>query len=190
VVKVTESNGNKKLCAYVVSDSELTVTQLREYLSRDLPRQMIPDYFLRLEQIPLKPNRKVDLKALDVIGRQLGTGVEYLEPGNEIEEILAGIWTGVLGLSRVSVNDSFFEIGGNSLSIVTVSSRLKQALGRDIALVDLFRFPTIRSLAQFLDLSAAHSGEEVPAPVEERVEVERRGLDKLQNLKKRARELS
>jgi len=187
VVKITEKNGEKALCAYIVSDSDPIISELREYLSADLPEQMIPEYFIKLDKMPLTTNGKLDRKALDSYGTRLGTGIEFVEPGNELEKIIAGIWQDVLKLEKVSVNDSFFEVGGNSLSIVRVNSSLKKAVDRAVPLVEMFRFPTIRSLAQYLE--EGETDESQRSPGTDRVEAEKRGKDKLKNLKKRVRDV-
>jgi acyl carrier protein len=186
LVTVTEKNGENRLCAYIVSDSDLTVPALREYLTRDLPEQMIPEYFIRLDKMPLKPNGKIDRKALDFYGTKLGTGIEYVEPENETEKTVATIWKDILNLDRISVNDSFFEIGGNSLTIVAVNSRLKKTVEKDIPLADMFRFPTIKTLARFLDTGET-TDRSLP-PQTHRVEAEQRGKEKLKDLKRRVRD--
>jgi iturin family lipopeptide synthetase A len=186
VVTVTQENRENTLCAYIVSDTDLTVTQLREYLAKDIPEQMIPAYFIKIDKIPLKPNGKVDRKALEGNNAKLATGTQYVEPGNETEEIIAKIWQEVLNLEKVSANDSFFEIGGNSLSLITVNSRLKKAIEKDIPLVYMFRYTTIRHMARYID--RGETGEDTPASKPQRVEAEKRGKDKLKNLKRKRRE--
>ncbi|MDP4147694.1 MAG: amino acid adenylation domain-containing protein, partial [Bacillota bacterium] len=86
VIDREDTEGNKYLCAYVVSNKEITVTELREHLAKELPDYMIPAYFIQLENIPLTPNGKIDRKALPEPEGEINTGVEYAAPRNEVEE--------------------------------------------------------------------------------------------------------
>jgi acyl transferase domain-containing protein/acyl carrier protein len=152
------------LCAYIVSGKTFAAPELREYLAGELPGFMIPAHFVQLEKIPMTPGGKVDRKALLVSGKSLGTGVQYVSPGNEIEKNIAAVWKELLGLDKVGVHDNFFDIGGNSLSMIRLSSRLKKLFKKDIPMVTLFNYPTIASLGKHL------SGEQVKAEVEGPVE--------------------
>ena len=100
VVRVHES-GDKFLCAYIVSNQGvvLSAAELREYLSRELPDYMVPSYFLFLDEIPLNPNGKVDWKALESIGFGIGSGTEFVPPGNEMEKLIAAAGKGYLKLT-------------------------------------------------------------------------------------------
>ena len=93
VIDREDKDGNKYLCAYVVSNKEMTVIELREHLSKELPDYMVPAYFMQLEKIPLTPNGKIDRKALPEPDGDINTGVEYVAPRNEIEEKIVKIWS-------------------------------------------------------------------------------------------------
>ena len=155
-----DERGNKYLCAYVVpggpvetgSSSPLSVPQLRGYLLKYLSDYMVPAHFVQVEKIPLTPNGKLDTGALRSLGIPLGTGVEYAAPFNEKQKITAAVWKDVLELDKVGINDNFFDLGGNSLDIIQVHNRLKQALERDIPIVTLFEYPTIAAFVQYLEL--------------------------------------
>jgi len=170
VVIVKENNHKEKqLRAYIVTGKNLTVSELKEYLSSQLPDYMIPAHFIRLEQIPLTPAGKVNRRALAGLGTVMETGVEYVSPGSEIEKKVAQIWLDVLGEAGrkyPGIHDNFFDIGGNSLSLIRVNSRLQEAFNRDIPMVALFNYPTIASLADYL--GPKQDGREVsgtgPAP--------------------------
>ena len=98
VVTVREdSEGTKYLCAYFVAKEALAVTELREFLSQNLPDYMIPSYFITLEDMPLSPNGKVDRKALPAPEGEVNTGREHVAPTNEVEERILAIWKEVLG---------------------------------------------------------------------------------------------
>jgi non-ribosomal peptide synthetase component F/acyl carrier protein len=145
-----KQDGQKYLCAYMVSKKELKVSELRGYLSRQLPDYMIPSYFVRLDKIPLNPSGKIDRKQLPP-PEPRDSGGEYVAPRNDKEKIIAETWKEVLGVDKVSILDNFFEVGGNSLELIRVNSRLKEALKVDLPVITMFRYPTIDSLVRYLN---------------------------------------
>jgi acyl carrier protein len=122
---------------------------LRARLGLSLPEIMLPAQIVVLERMPLTPNGKIDRKALPDPTAAAARGPAVAAEG-EIEETIAGIWREALGLAEVSVTDNFFDLGGHSLLVVQVQRRMKEKLGRDIAITDVFRFSTIRALAAHL----------------------------------------
>jgi acyl carrier protein len=129
------------------------IPQLKEDLRQSLPEYMLPSAFVVLDALPLSANGKVDRRALPVPGDiRVGTGVEYLAPRNEAEERLAQIWAEVLKLERVGINDNFFDMGGHSLIATQVVSRMREQLGIELPLSEMFGYPTVGELAQKLDL--------------------------------------
>jgi len=176
---------DKYLCAYFVSDKNKTVStsQLRDFLSKRLPDYMTPAYFEQLEKIPLTPTGKVDKKSLPEPRKERSRqGATYVEPKTGIEKAIAEIWKGVLKLDKVGINDNFFDLGGNSLNIIQVSSKLKEVVKRDVPVVTIFTYPTIQSLAGSLVKQASYSpGVE---SINSRYEEREKGKDRL---KKRAR---
>jgi amino acid adenylation domain-containing protein len=161
--------GNKHLVAYVVLNQEqvLTHSTLRHFLKEKLPEYMVPNAFVMLESLPLSPNGKVDHRALpapDASHRNLQTGV--VAPRNPTEEILASIWSEVLGLQHLSVHDNFFELGGHSLLATQVISRLRQAFSVELLLHSLFKFPTVAELAEYLEtLRWVMLAQQTPTPI-------------------------
>jgi len=145
-----QEKGEEYLCAYIVSDKEFSLLQMRIYLARSLPDYMIPSSFIRIDHIPLTPNGKVDRKALNTSGQKLGTGVEYVAPQNEIEKIIAEIWKQELNLDKVGIYDNFFDLGGNSLHILQMRNKLKEQLGRNIPIARIFTYTTIDSFSRYL----------------------------------------
>jgi len=148
-----EDSGDRYLCAYIVPGhgaGNLSVSLLREYLSRQLPDYMIPAYFVLLESIPLRTNGKVDRRALpDPVGMGLGSGIPYAAPRDEMEEKIAVIWADVLNreVSTIGIHDNFFELGGNSINILKIAARIREELGLDISVSVLFLHPTISEIA-------------------------------------------
>jgi aryl carrier-like protein len=157
-----DEKGEKRLVAYVVAADAMAGTdavnlagKLRAYLTGILPKHMVPATYVRMEMLPLTSNGKVDRKALPEPEEDAFAKLEYEAPRGEIENVLAGIWTDVLNLERIGRQDNFFHLGGHSLLVMRVSARLRQALGMEVPIRDLFAQPVLADLARFLE-SVAH----------------------------------
>jgi amino acid adenylation domain-containing protein len=161
--------GDKRLVAYVVGttaprdDAHEASTEtprgqesngradLREYLKQRLPEYMVPQAFIMLEALPLTPNGKLDRRALPAPDyAQQVWEKSYLPPRDETEKSVAGIWSEVLGLERVGVEDNFFSIGGHSLLATQVISRVRQQFQIELPLRALFESPTVSELARVI----------------------------------------
>jgi hypothetical protein len=155
VVAQTDENGGasaKCLCAYLVSSREMTVSELREFLGQSLPEYMIPQVFVQLDQLPRTPNGKIDRKALPKASQERAQlGVEYTAPQTVIENQLTAIWQEMLKCDRVGIHDNFFDLGGNSLLLVLMSSRVNGLYPGKVEVTDIFAHPTIAKLAQFIE---------------------------------------
>ncbi|MEH2216139.1 MAG: amino acid adenylation domain-containing protein [Nostoc sp.] len=153
VVVQQEQADNVQLVAYVVAKTEVvpSISELRSFLKGKLPDHMIPSAFVALEKLPLAPSGKVDRKALpkpDNLRPELETA--YVSPRNEIERTVADIWQKVLKVEKVGIKDNFFDLGGHSLNVLQVYSKVRELLKADLAITDLFKYPTINSLSQYL----------------------------------------
>nr|ACA97576.1 PmxA [Paenibacillus polymyxa] len=146
IVIAREGKSGQELCAYLVAGRPLTLGELRSALAQKLPNYMIPAHFVQLPQMPLTPNDKIDRKALPAPEGNALTGGAYVAPRNEAERTLADVWQAVLNADRVGVTDHFFELGGDSIKSIQVSSRLHQA-GYKLEIRDLFKYPTISQLS-------------------------------------------
>jgi acyl carrier protein len=148
VVDGTDETGSY-LCAYFVSEEEPIVAELREHLAKTLPYYMIPAHFVKLDQWPLTPNGKLDRKALPKPDGNLRTRHEQVLPRNAIEAKIAQLWSVVLKkeIDRIGVYDSFFDLGGNSLSLLKLNQLLNTEFAREFVVTDLFRYNTIEELA-------------------------------------------
>ena len=140
--------------------------ELSSYLRQNLPQYMVPTAFVLLPELPLTPNGKVDPKALpaptDAVRPE--TTVRTA-PQNRIEQNIATIWQDVLGISNVGRDSNFFDLGGHSLQLVRVNTRLRQAFNKDIPVVDMFRFTTVRALANHLsDQADSNSSDTIGEP--------------------------
>ncbi|MFN6514069.1 MAG: amino acid adenylation domain-containing protein [Nostoc sp. CreGUA01] len=153
VVVHDDSVDSQRIVAYVVPQKQqtLTISELRSFLESKLPNYMIPAAFVILETLPLTPNGKLDRKALpapDTARSQLEA--IYQPPQTEVEQAIADIWQKILNVENVGIYDNFFQMGGHSLLLVQVHSNLVQALKSNLSIIDLFRYPTISSLADYL----------------------------------------
>ncbi|MCP4217867.1 MAG: amino acid adenylation domain-containing protein, partial [bacterium] len=144
----------KYITAYVVlqegaGTGEHPPGELRKYLSGKLPAYMIPAYFVLLEKFPVTINHKIDRAALPEPKELVGTGSDTQAPSSQMEKTIASTWGGVLELDpqNISLDDDFFELGGNSINILKVQGALNSEFEADIPMNDLFLYPTIRELA-------------------------------------------
>ena len=123
---------------------------LQDYLLESLPAYMAPAVIVEMEALPLTPNGKLDRKALP--GPEPSQSLSgYVSPQTETEELLAGVWAGVLGIERVGIDDNFFEIGGHSLLAIQAISKIRQAFLIDLPLRTMFEQPTISGLSKHID---------------------------------------
>jgi iturin family lipopeptide synthetase A len=150
VVAGEDHEGVTYLCAYLVAQRELTVSAIREYISRSLPDYMIPSYFVQLDKLPLTPNGKIDRKALPEPAGNLPKRGAYVAPDNETEVKLVELWQEVLGVGPVGTQDNFFELGGHSLKAITLVSRIAKKFNAKVPLRTIFQQPTIRELATYI----------------------------------------
>jgi Acyl-CoA synthetases (AMP-forming)/AMP-acid ligases II len=124
---------------------------LRQFLQEHLPSYMIPAAFVLLDKLPLTRNGKVDRSALpapESVRPDLKAG--YVAAETQVERTLTAIWQQALHVDSVGVNDNFFELGGHSLLMVQVHSKLRATFKREVSIVEMFQYPTIKSLAKHL----------------------------------------
>ncbi|MEV5988020.1 amino acid adenylation domain-containing protein [Streptomyces sp. NPDC052051] len=151
VVTARGQGGDTRLVAYLTADEPPTAGELSTYLKERLPDYMVPAAFVTLPAFPLSPNGKVDRAALPApeLSRP-ELAVPYEAPRDRVERTVAEAWTRLLGLDQVGVNDNFFELGGHSLLMAELRGTLETELRRPLTLVELFQFPTVRTLAAHL----------------------------------------
>ena len=146
--------GDKRLVAYIVGTRQyppLAVSDLRRHLQERLPEYMVPSALLLLESLPLNANGKVDrllLPAPEGLRPEIETN--YQVPQTPMEHVIAAAWQEVLQLKQVGIHDNFFDLGGHSLLMVQLQSKLREALQMDLAIVGMFQYPTIHTLASYL----------------------------------------
>ncbi|MCB1054532.1 MAG: hypothetical protein KDD11_03365, partial [Acidobacteria bacterium] len=138
-------------------DAAVGAPELLAHLARRLPPYMVPSGLRILPRLPLTANGKVDKKALPqvALSTDVGSGEPFVAPRNDLETQVAALLAEVLGVERVGIHDNFFELGGNSVHLVRVHARLRELLGREIPLVELFRHTTVAALAGHLEGATA-----------------------------------
>ncbi|WP_431045571.1 amino acid adenylation domain-containing protein [Streptomyces sp. P1-3] len=142
--------GDKRLVSYVVceKDDHVSPADLREYVGRGLPAYMVPSAFVFMDALPLTPNGKLDRAALPA---PLVSGNPGGRPHRTRQEkILCDLFSEVLGVARVTIDDSFFDLGGHSLSAVRLLSRIRRETGTDLPLRSIFETPTVSELTALL----------------------------------------
>jgi acyl carrier protein len=145
--------GGKHLVAYIVEQTEVapTVTELRRFLKESLPEYMVPSVFVPLEALPLTPSGKVNHRGLPALdGQRLEPATVYAAPQTESQRTIVEVWREVLQVEKIGIHDNFFDLGGQSLLMVRVNSKLRIAFNCEIPLLEMFKYPTIGSLAEFL----------------------------------------
>ncbi|MBU3188238.1 amino acid adenylation domain-containing protein [Clostridium bowmanii] len=138
--------GNNNLISYYVSEKDLDIEELREFLAAFLPQYMIPAYIIKIEKVPITSSGKTDIKALLEIESIVSLN-EYVAPENECQEKIANVWSEVLGLNKIGMNDNYFVSGGDSIKAIQIYSRLN-ALGIQFEIKDLFQYPTIGEISK------------------------------------------
>ena len=148
VIPREDTPGHQRLVAYVVGETE----GLREHLAKTLPEHMIPAAFVRVDKIPLTRNGKLDRRALpapEVVSRG------YVEPVTEAQRKIAAIWSDTLGVERIGLEDNYFELGGDSILSIRITSRLRAEFGVEVSPRVLFAAPTVAALAAALPVEPA-----------------------------------
>jgi amino acid adenylation domain-containing protein len=148
-----DKTGNQRLIAYIIPANEHlpTVSALRQELAQSLPDYMVPSAFVVLDELPLTPTGKVDRRALPEPGDERPElDVHFLAPRTLIEEKVSGIWTEVLGLDQIGINDPFLELGGDSLRATQVINRVRAKFHLEIPITILFEAPTVAEMSAII----------------------------------------
>lgn len=151
VLANANENGEKELVAYFKASETQKVSHLREHLGQVLPDYMFPSYFVQLEEFPLTPNGKIDKKSLPA-PKEIGVSskMEHVEAQSKEEQVLVDVWSEILKRDGISVKDSFYNLGGDSIKSIQVVARLKQR-GYHLKVEDILRTPVLESLALLLN---------------------------------------
>uniref|UniRef100_UPI003CD0D943 amino acid adenylation domain-containing protein n=1 Tax=Microcystis sp. M058S1 TaxID=2771123 RepID=UPI003CD0D943 len=153
VIVRDDTTGDKRLVAYIVPQSEKTITinEIRQFLKAKLPSYMVPNAFVILDALPLTANGKIDRRALPPSESSSEPSEKYVAPRNPIEDILVNVWSEILKVEKVGINDNFFELGGHSLLATKLVAQIRDHLKIELPLRQLFNTATLAELAQGIE---------------------------------------
>lgn len=144
---VKEINGTKVICAYFTQKSATSISNLRDFLHHNLPSFMVPNYFIKLEKMPLNQNGKIDKKLLPEPNLLEIEHKEIIKPRNSTDEFLVKTLEKLLGIKEISISDSFFDLGGDSLNAINFCSIISQKFNVHLSIQDIFKTPVISDLS-------------------------------------------
>ncbi|CAH9063363.1 Tyrocidine synthase 3 [Pseudoalteromonas holothuriae] len=158
-------NQVKQLVAYLVLDSELKIAHIdeqavRRYLATKLPNYMVPSKFMVLKQLPLSANGKVDRKQLPAPNWQ--SQHKVVPPSTPTEQIVLDIWTDVLSHNEIGIETNFFELGGSSVHLIQVASKINAKMNGTFNVVSFFEHSTVKEMARFVDLEMGQQSSNEP----------------------------
>jgi amino acid adenylation domain-containing protein len=185
VAVMREDNGEKRVVAYIVAGTDAPPdASLKMQLRDKLPEYMVTQTIVRLAELPVSHNGKIDVGALPR-PIQVETAREYKAPRTTTEKLLVSVWSETLSRERIGIDDNLFDIGANSLQVVQVQRRLQASLSQELVVTDFFRYPTIRGLAAHL--SQTRKVSEDMNPAEQRSDARRKALQHQRQAGKRRR---
>ena len=159
--------GEQRLVAYIIPNQESTptISEIRRFLSSKLPQYIVPSSFVFLDSLPLTPNGKIDRRALPTPSNIINLDI-FVEPRNRLEMQLVQIWSKILKVDKVGVQDNFFDLGGHSLLAPYLMAQIKQQFGKDVSLTSLFQNPTIEQLATIVQIDSNYSNSSCLIPIQ------------------------
>ena len=149
VVKAISDSSYEFLCAYYTSNTNIETSSIRNYLEKFLPSYMIPSYFIKLDSIPHTPNGKIDRKALPMPQTQV-IKEDIVPPRNDIDSKLVNIFKNLLKLENISIDHSFFELGGDSLSAINLCIEIQKNFHAQFFVKDILEHPSVKSLSDII----------------------------------------
>jgi amino acid adenylation domain-containing protein len=160
VVTVRSDAGSRQLTGYVVAGDHIDTDLVRRFLGERLPQYLVPAVIVPVDSLPLTANGKIDVARLPAPGTaRPRLSIEFRPPVTKIERVLAEIWTEVLGVDRLGIDDDFFDLGGHSLGAIQVMSRVNEAFATCLELYELFAKRTLRRLAARVEDELAADGQ-------------------------------
>ncbi len=150
VVIAWEQQGDKHLIAYFVTERPVNKGELRLHLQQRLPDYMIPSFFIELQSLPLSSSGKLDRKSLPA--PEIKKEENFTAASNQIQEKLLAIWSAVLNVpaDKISTQVNFFDLGGDSIKLISVSSRIRKVFNKNISVSELFNYPSVARLADYI----------------------------------------
>lgn len=165
VVKGEDVQGHPTLLAYVVARQELSMESVRAFLAGRVPEAMVPSSFIRMKNLPRTPNGKVDRRGLPRVAPSAEGAGGGSPPRGPVEEMLAILWSDLLGYERVAREDEFFRVGGHSLLVTQLLARIRRHFGIELSIPVLFAHPTLAGMARQIEALCSGDAGALP-PVE------------------------
>lgn len=151
-VKKVSPDGHEFLCAYYTANESIGINELRSILARKLPNYMIPQYFVKLDSLPYTPNGKIDKKSLpEPEFTNINAQKKFVRHRNDLDKELVSLLEDLLNLKQISIEDSFYDLGGDSLSAIRLCTALYHKIHIQIAVKDILTHPIIKDLSDFID---------------------------------------
>lgn len=152
----TDKNGRQYLIAYITVNNRISINELKIYLSKHIPKYMIPTHFIVLDEFPYLPNGKINKKALPLPNENVSSNKKFIAPTNSLEIKICQIFENLLSVSPISIYDNFFDIGGDSLLAMALQLELLK-LNIHINYSDIFIYPTVKDLANYISSNSKKS---------------------------------
>jgi amino acid adenylation domain-containing protein len=162
VIALPNLSNEQQIVCYCLKDDKLDINALKEFIKDYLLEYMHPSYFVLIDEFPLNLNGKINKQVLPRPEEMLYERTPYYAPQTQLEEDLAALWSEILHIKKVGVHNSFFDLGGNSLSATRVVSKICKITGKELHLKDFFDHPTVRQLAGLLNQKEVSSFESIP----------------------------
>lgn len=146
VIVREDEAGDKVICAYLVSEETMDISEVKEGIRKEVPDYMVPSFMMQIEKIPLTSNGKLDKRALKRI--EIVSDIEHVAPRDAVEEFLVDTFQRILDRKRVGIKDSFFELGGHSLKATKLVNEIEKVLGVRLPLYVIFENPTVEGIGK------------------------------------------
>ncbi|WP_019912655.1 hybrid non-ribosomal peptide synthetase/type I polyketide synthase [Paenibacillus sp. HW567] len=150
-----ETSDKKSITSYMVpaGPEAVDINELKSYLLERLPSYMIPTQYFIIDEVPLSANQKIDKKKLRTMQQKLLVSAKvFKEPVSEAEKQISSIWRKLLHKETISITDSYFDLGGTSITVVLLQEQLREAFGIPLQVADIFSHPTVERLAGFIEM--------------------------------------
>ena len=141
-------NNHKFMVAFFIAEEEISIQELKQFLLAKLPFYSVPNFFMQLDKFPLTSNGKIDKRKLDSM--EIDLSANYVAPKNKMQEKLASIWEELLNVHPIGIEDSFFDIGGDSLACIKLVSEIYSNFEIKLTVKDIFDYNTIAKLSTYM----------------------------------------
>lgn len=156
IVLSQKNNLHTFLIAYYISNQNISETELRKYLKNKLPEYMVPHYLIKLDQLPYNLNGKIDRKNLPLPNFEI-INKNIIPPRNDIDQILISVLSKILNINNISISDSFFDLGGDSLTAINLCAKIYSELNVQIFVKDVLENPIIKDLSDVISSKDLHN---------------------------------